>query len=274
MSKTKFAKIIPITLITIFLIWTLLPIFLMFSQSVKPTLLMFSDPPTFFFKPTFQHFVKVFLKSNLASSMFNSIFIAVCATLLCLSMGTACAYSLSRISLPGQRFFGLMTLFARMVPVSALMMPLYMMMQKLGLGNTHMAVILAHTLLNLPLCIWLVRGFFLDIPITLEEAARVDGCTRLRTFISICVPLAMPGIITSAIMVMLSSWNEFMFSLILSGKNARTMPVAISSFVGSVSIDWGGSSAAAVLACIPILIVSFFIQKNLVRGLTAGAVKG
>ena len=120
----------------------------------------------------------------------------------------------------------------------------------------------------------MMKGFFRDVPLELEQAAQVDGCSRLRTFLKICLPLTAPGLATTGIMVLLNSWNEFMFALVLTGRETRTLPVGISSFVGSVSIDWGASSAAATLATLPIFVAGVFIQKYFVRGLTGGAVKG
>ncbi len=260
--------------IVLFLVWTLIPILLMISQSVKPQLLMFTDPPTYTFEPTGEHFTKVFTKNNIGDNMLNSVVVALWTTVLCISMGSMCSYAVVRLNLPGARFLGFFVLLVRMIPVGALMMPLFMIMRKLGLANTYAAIILAHTTLNLPFAIWMMRSFFVEIPRELEDAAQVDGCNKLKTFFSICVPLAAPGIAATAILTMLNSWNEFMFALILSGRNTRTLPVGISSFIGSVSIDWGGSSAAATLATIPIFFAGIFIQKYLVRGMTMGAVKG
>lgn len=265
---------IPIVVVSVFLLWTIIPILLMFQQSVKPNLIMFSDPPQYIFKPTLLHYTKIFAKNNILENMRNSIIVGGITTLLCVLMGSTCAYVLARVNLPGKKIWAFIIIVTRMVPVGALMMPLYVIMRKIGLANTHAAVILAHTTLNLPFAVWLMRSFFQDIPIDLEQAAKVDGCSPLKTFLLISLPLAKPGIVTAAIMTMLSSWNEFMFALILSGKNARTLPVGISAFVGSISIDWGGSSAAATLATIPVFIAGVYIQKHLVRGLTAGAIKG
>lgn len=265
---------IPILVIGAFVVWTAAPIVLMLQQSVKPTLLMFSDPPQFFFQPTAEHFIKIFTKNNIMHNMINSMIVGFSTTILCLAMGSMCSYSLARLHIPGKKLWAFFILLTRMVPVGALMMPLYVLMRKIGLANSYLAIIIAHTTLNLPFTIWMLKGFFEEIPLELEQAAQVDGCTKLKTFFKVSLPLAAPGLVATGILTLLNSWNEFMFALTLSGRATRTLPVGISSFVGSVSIDWGGSSAAAALASVPIFIAGVFIQKYLVRGMTAGAVKG
>lgn len=261
-------------IVVIFSLWTLIPILMMFSQSVKPDRLMFTDPPTIFFKPTSEHFISIFTRNNILENCVNSTIIGFSTMILCVVLGSLCAYSLARMRIPGSKFISLLILITRMIPVSSLMMPMYVIMQKIGASGSHLAVILAHTTLNLPFAIVMMRGFFQDIPAELEEAAQIDGCSRFHVFLKICVPLTAPGLATTSIMVLLNSWNEFMFALVLASRNTRTLPVGISSFLGSVSIDWGASSAAAALATIPIFFAGIFIQKYFVRGLTGGAVKG
>ena len=261
-------------IIILFSLWTLIPILMMFSQAVKPERLMFTDPPVIFFKPTLEHIYKIFTRNNILINCLNSLIIGFSTMLLCIVMGALCAYSLARIRIPGRRVIAILILVTRMIPVSSLMMPMYVIMQKIGVSGSHLAVILAHTTLNLPFAIVMMRGFFQDIPAELEEAAQIDGCSRMRVFTKICIPLTAPGLATTSIMILLNSWNEFMFALILSSRTTRTLPVGISSFLGSVSIDWGASSAAASLATIPIFIAGIFIQKYFVRGLTGGAIKG
>ena len=239
-----------------------------------PERLMFTDPPTLLFIPTLEHFISIFSRNNIFLNIVNSSIVGLATMVLCIVLGSLCAYALARIHIPGVRIIALLILITRMIPVSSLMMPMYVMMRKIGVSGSYFAVILAHTTLNLPFAIIMMKGFFQDIPLELEEAAQVDGCSRFHAFLRVCLPLTAPGLATTSIMVLLNSWNEFMFALILSGRTTRTLPVGISSFLGSVSIDWGASSAAASLATIPIFIAGIFIQKYFVRGLTGGAVKG
>lgn len=273
-TRTRKRNAICLGIILLFSLWTIIPIFMMFSQAIKPERLMFTDPPTLLFIPTLEHFISIFSRNNIFLNIVNSSIVGLATMVLCIVLGSLCAYSLARIHIPGVRIIALLILITRMIPVSSLMMPMYVMMRKIGVSGSYLAVILAHTTLNLPFTVIMMKGFFQDIPIELEEAAQVDGCSRFHAFLRVCLPLTAPGLATTSIMVLLNSWNEFMFALILSGRTTRTLPVGISSFLGSVSIDWGASSAAASLATIPIFIAGIFIQKYFVRGLTGGAVKG
>jgi ABC-type sugar transport system, permease component len=263
-----------ISIVALFVLWTLIPIILLISQSVKPDNIMFADPPQYIFHPVGTHFTRVFIRNNILESMTNSVITSLSTMLLCVVLGSLCAYSLARVRIPGSKAIALFIVLTRTVPAGALMLPMYVLMRKLGIANTYLAVILAHTTLNLPFAVLMMKGFFQDVPLELEQAAQVDGCSRMHTFLKICIPLTAPGLATTGIMVLLNSWNEFMFALILTGRGTRTLPIAISSFLGSVSIDWGASSAAATLATVPIFIAGMFIQKYFVRGLTNGAVKG
>jgi len=266
--------IISIVVLGLFLIWTITPLFLVVLQSIKPRLVMFADPPVFLFKPSAESFVKIFSKQNILNNIWNSLIVGFSATLVCLILGSTGAYALARLRIPLKNVWGLFVLIIRMVPASSLMVPIYTLFRMIGLQNSTLAVVIAHVSLNLPFAIWLLRSFFEDVPYELEQAAQIDGSSRIRSFTSIALPLASGGLVAVAILTMLSSWNEFMFALILVGRANRTLPVAISSFTGVVSIDWGASSAAAVLAIIPIFIASTFIHKYLVRGMTLGAIKG
>ena len=266
--------ILSILVVGLFVIWTVVPIYMLISQSVKPESIMFADPPKLFYQPIFDHFVRVFVRNDILGSMINSVIVSVSTMVLCVVLGALCAYSLARIRIPGSKFIAMFIILTRTVPAGALMMPMYVLMRELGLATSYLAVIFAHTALQLPFAVLMMKGFFQDVPLELEQAAQVDGCSRMRTFVKICIPMTAPGVATTGIMVLLNSWNEFMFALILTGRGTRTLPIAISSFLGAVSIDWGASSAAATLATVPIFIAGVFSQKYFVRGLTSGAVKG
>ena len=265
--------IVSVIVIVFFLLWTLIPIVFLAQQSIKPRLLMFADPPQFIFQPIADHYITIFTRNNIPLLMKNSLIVASSTTVLCLVLGSMCAYALSSLKLPGKNFWAFMILMTRMVPVGTLMVPIYVIMRMMGLANTYVAIIFAHTVINLSFAVWMMRSFFDEVPAELEQAAMVDGCSRIQSFFKIVLPLASAGLAATGILTMLNSWNEFMFALILSNNSTRTLPIGIASFLG-VSIDWGGSSAAAVTACLPIFIAGIFIQKYLVRGLTMGAIKG
>ena len=151
---------------------------------------------------------------------------------------------------------------------------MFVIFNQLHLTGSFLALILAHTSFNLPIVIWMMRSFFEDLPPELEEAALVDGSSRWGAFVRVALPLASPGMAATAVLCLLFSWNEFLFALVLSGSNTKTVPIGVSSFIGTVSVDWGGSSAAAIVALVPIFILGMAAQRFLVRGLTFGGVKG
>lgn len=259
--------------VLVFVLWLAVPLVLVLLQSVKPKLFMFTSPPTFIFTPTAEHFRDA-LQQDIGQYMGNSLIVAAFSTAVCLILGSMCAYALSRLKLPGHNVWAVLILVTRMVPAGTLMIPLYVIMRTMGLLNSHLAIILTHATLNLPFTIWLMRSFFDDLPDALEQAAMIDGCSRLRAFFVIALPLTAPGLVATGILTTIYSWNELMFSLILSDASTRTLPVWISGFISQVSINWGGSSAATVIACVPVFIAGIAVQKYLVRGLTMGAIKG
>lgn len=260
--------------VLIFVLWVLVPIYAVFSNSFKQTLIIFSSPPEWTFSPTLTHYRNVLGKLNFGEYLFNSTIVAAGSTALALVLGTPAAYAFARLKMRGRNLIALVILFSRMVPAVVLVVPMFVIFSHLHLINTYQAIIAAHTTFELPLVIWMMRSFFEDIPAELEEAARVDGASRVGAFLRVALPLTGPGLTATAILCLLFSWNEFLFALVLSGPSTRTMPVGVSSFIGTVSIDWGGSSAAAVLAMVPIFVLGLAVQRFLVRGLTMGAVKG
>jgi multiple sugar transport system permease protein len=261
-------------LLFLFLAWILIPIYIIFQNSIKPTAAVFADPPVWIFQPTLDHYEKVLNRTDIASYMKNSVIVAFSTMVISLVLGSLGAYSLARLRLRGREGIALFVLLCRMVPAMVLVIPIFVIMQNLGLRNNYLSIIAAHVTFNLPFVVWMMRSFFEEVPIELEDAALVDGCSRLGAFVRIAVPLAAPGLAATAILCLLLSWNEFLFALVLSGRDTKTLPIGIASFVGTVSIDWGGSSAAAVLATIPVFAMGLLVQRYLVRGLTMGAVKG
>ena len=197
MSNISKSKWISVLIIILFLVWTIGPIIMMLQQSVKPTLIMFSDPPKFIFKPTVDHFIKIFTRNDIMNNMKNSIIVGSFTTILCLALGSMCAYSLAKLKLPGKNIWAFLILLTRMIPVGALMMPLYVMMRKFGIAGSYAAVIIAHTTLNLPFSIWMMKVFFEDVPEEIEQAAMVDGCSKFKVFSSIALPLAAPGLVAA-----------------------------------------------------------------------------
>lgn len=273
-GNSRSSVFVSYAVVVAYALWVLIPIFVIFQNSLKPTLLIFSIPPTWAFRPTLDHYFHILSEVRFQQFLVNSSVVAVGSTLLSLVAGSPAAYALARLRMRGRAGLAFLILFARMVPAFVLVVPLYTIFVFLHGINTYWAIIAAHVSFTLPVVIWMMRSFFEDVPIELEEAARVDGATQLGAFLRVALPLAAPGLVASGILCLLFSWNEFLFALILSGQDTQTMPIGVSNFIGTVSIDWGGSSAAAILAMIPVFILGLSVQRFLVRGLTMGAVKG
>ena len=227
--------------------------------------------PQFSFEPTTRNFDNVISQYSFLDYMWNSFVVATLSTLLSLLLGLPAAYAIARFSYD---WLGVVLLAARIVPGITFLVPWYILFSRIGLNGSYVALILSHMLVSMPFVVWVMVPFFEGLPEEIEEAARIDGATLLGTFLRIVLPLAKPAIVTAAIMSYIFSWNNFMFSAVLSGDSTRTLPVAIFNFMTYASIDWGGLMAAAVLITLPILVITMFMQRYIVSGLTAGATKG
>ncbi len=273
-KRKWYTKLLMIVTTAIALIWTLVPVYIVVSNSVRKTLEIKEMPPKLFFTPTWSHFTKVLTLDNFSKYFFNSVIITACVIVLTILAGTLAAYGLKICkSRMGQRISNVL-LLGKMVPTITIMIPLFIMFNRVHLTGTYVAPILAHCSLSLPFVAWLMSNFMQDIPNELLEAASVMGCSRLRAFPLIVFPLLKPAIASATILVMQSSWNELLFSLTLTNIKTYPLTVGVAKYVGALSVDWGKCSAAATITIVPIVIVGFFMQKYLVSGVTAGAVKG
>jgi len=248
----------------------LLPFYIMLSNSLKPEVYINAHPPVFVFQPTLSHFAEVFRRYPFVSYMLNSAVISVSATVLGFVIGVPMAYAIARFVL---RRLVTLVLVVRMIPYVSLLIPWYLMAQRANLVDTYTPMILTHLVFTIPYAAMILVGFFEDIPMALEEAAWIDGCSRLEAFIRIVLPLSLPGIVAAGIIAFTYSWNNFLFALILTGAKTKTLPVAVYGFLTADQVDWGGLSAAAALITAPVLVFVFFAQRYLIRGLVAGAVK-
>jgi len=229
-----------------------------------------------------QNYREIFLGGNLHSvnadlkiGLLNSLVIASVVTLICLVAGSFAAYVFSRLKFRGQNLVFSFILLTQYLPIMVLIIPLYMIMGRLGLLNTLQALIIADCAFILPLIIWLMRGYFESVPRDLEEMARIDGCTRFGTFFRIIVPLSTPGLAASGIFAFIIAWNEFFTALILSSTlRSKTVSVLISEFTSKVGVDYVAMASAGVVASLPPVILALVFQRYIVQGLTAGAVKG
>lgn len=259
--------------LAVFALWCLFPIWWLATMSLKTPVEAASRNPTFIFRPILDNYRAVIADPAIWGYFTNSLVVALGSTALVLSVGVPAAYALGRYRFRGSADFGFWILSTRMTPPVAVLIPFYVLYVETGLVDTRMGLIVAHMALNLSIAVWLMKGFFEDLPPELEEAAMVDGATRFRAFRDVVLPVAMPGIAAVAILCFLFSWNEFLFSLVLAGSTVRTVPLGLYSFIGYQQIDWGSLSAGAMLMLAPVLLMLFLFGRQLLRGLTMGAVK-
>jgi multiple sugar transport system permease protein len=263
-----------LVVIAFMLFWALGPIAWMLLTSVKPDNIVAAMPPVWIFTPTLTSYLELFGADEFQRYTMNTLIVATITSLLATVFGFLSAYSFTRFRYKGSTFLPLFYLVVRMVPRISLVLPFYVILSKAGMLNTKTALILSYTTFALPFGIWMMIGFLKELPIDLEEAAAVDGANRWQILQKVVIPLAMPGIATTAIFAFLLGWNEFLFSLILSGPESRTLPVMVSGFETDRGIRWGQLSSAAVSIMLPVIVVALVLQRHIVKGLTMGAVKG
>jgi multiple sugar transport system permease protein len=247
------------------------PLLWMLQSSLKTNVDIYDAGKTFAFTPTFDNYANVLGRDNYFVFIFNSFWVAFVSTALSIVIGAPAAYAMSRFSM--QRSAGVV-LLARIIPGVSLLVPWYFIFANLHMVGGYSVLILSHVFVALPLIVFIMMSFFDSLPLELEEQGQVDGLTSIGAFLRIALPLSTPGIATAGILSFIFSWNNFMFALVLSGANTKTLPVAIFNFVSYASIDWGGLMAAAVVVTVPIMVIALFTQKYIVSGLTAGATKG
>ena len=256
------------------LAWTLFPLYWILTASFKTELGLYAKPPQWIFSPILENYKRVLFNIPFFEYLWNSTLIAVGTTVGSLVLGTLAGYGFSRVKFRGSEALRFLVLLTRMVPRMTLGVPYYLMMLKIGMLDTYTGLVIAYISFALPFSIWLLIGFFDDVPIEVEEAAMVDGCTPLGTLIRVVIPIAAPGLAVAAIFAFLVSWNEFLFALILSGPASKTLPVVIAGLTTDLGPLYGEMSAAAVMVMLPNVVMTLVMQRYVVRGLTLGAVKG
>ncbi|WP_239079770.1 carbohydrate ABC transporter permease [Listeria ivanovii] len=204
----------------------------------------------------------------------NSILAAVFSTIICLILGSMASYAISRTAVSKlSNFFLILVLCLKMIPMSSVSVPIYSLIQKLGFYDSLPALIVVYAAVNMPFVLWMMISFFKAIPISLDEAASIDGASPFTTFRKIILPITASGIVSTGIFTFLLAWNDFLLALLLTSSNAKTVPVALSEFLTAYNLDLGPMTAAATLFSLPVIAVSFFLQKYLVSGMMAGSVK-
>jgi multiple sugar transport system permease protein len=225
---------------------------------------------------TSENYISLFSGREFGAYLTNSIIVTALSVAIALILGTMAAYVLARFRLWGgvDRYIGFGLLMVRLLPPIVIIIPIFLVAQQLGLLNTLLGLIIIYAAFNVTIVVWMMESFFREIPVDLEEAAMVDGDTRFTAFRRIVLPLAAPGLVATGIFTVITTYNEFLFALVLtSTPSAETMPIGAATLIGRINVDWGAMSAAGVIGALPIVIFSIFVQKHLVRGLTMGAVK-
>lgn len=265
---SKMAFYVPLIII---LAVTLFPFIWMVLASLKTNVDILNVDRLFVFTPTLQNFFDIFISYDFIVPIKNSSIVSFGATIIALLLGLPAAYSIAR---ERQHLFAGIILVIRIIPAISFLVPWYILFNRLHLTGTYTALIICNLIVSLPLIIWIMIPYYETLPHELEQAAWIDGCSRLGTFIRIMLPLSSPGILTAAVLSFIFSWNNFMFALILCTGETRTLPIAIYQFIAYSEINWGGLMAAAVMITLPIIALSLFLQRYIITGLTAGAVKG
>lgn len=260
--------------LVIFLIFVLVPLILMVFDSFKMTGDLLSPDLKFTGKLSLANYRSVFEQAGFGHAVKNSLIVATCVTALTVICGATSAFSFTRFHVMGSTQLSNSILIARMIPSVVMAIPLYIIAQRLNLSDTYFILIVAITTFALPFQISMLNGFFAQIPKSLDEAARIDGCNYFQVFYKIVLPSAAPGLAATAIMTFFFSWNELFFALVLCGTKTKIAPMAIMDFMGYRNFDWGAILAAGVVLMAPTLIVGLIFRRYMISGLTAGATKG
>lgn len=245
--------------------------FWMAAASVKTQADIFASPPAWIFTPTLKNYALVFEEQPFLRYTLNSAIIATASTAIGMLLGLPAAYTIARYQ---QRKIAFAILAARIMPGVAYLLPLFLLFRSLKLLGSHTGLVLSHVLVTFPLTVWVMINFFEDIPQELMEAALIDGSSRIGAFLRVALPLSRPGIIATGILAFVFSWNDYKFALVLSNQATRTLPVAITSWASFASVDWGAMMASATMVTLPVLMLTLFVQRYIVTGLTMGGLKG
>ena len=257
------------------LVFFLGPFFWIVTTSLKGNEDYFSFPPVWVpAEPSLKHYVGLFTRSNGARYFTNSLVISTLSMIAALVVSLPTAYSIARWRFGGG-FLSVLLLMLRMLPAIALIIPVYLMYKFLGLTNSYLGLVIVYTVVYIPFAVWLLVGFLRDFPIEIEEAALIDGCSRVRALVAVVVPIIAPGLAVVALFSFIATWNEFLFAIVLTGIETKTMMVLVTSFTsGGTDMFYGEASASVVLGVLPAFAVAFLLQRYLVKGLALGGTKG
>ncbi|MGE5574467.1 MAG: carbohydrate ABC transporter permease [Bacteroidota bacterium] len=248
------------------IIWTV-------TTSMKTEAEAFSMPPVWIFNPTFVNYRSIFTKQPFAEYIVNSVIVGLASTAVSLIVGVPAAYGLSRFRLKRGGDIAFYILSTRIAPPTLVILPFFLLFQRMSLLDTRTSLVVVYLTFNLSFVVWTMKLFFDEIPRELDEAALVDGCSRFGGFLRVVLPLSFSGLSATAILCLIASWNEFLFALVLTGNKAKTLPIAVTSFIQFTGTRWGELCAAATVMMIPLIVFGFIVQRKIVSGMTFGALK-
>jgi multiple sugar transport system permease protein len=277
----KGRSVVEVVLLTAFAVAMLFPVLWILETSIKENRDVYAVPAKFLnFDVTLQHFKDVFVarggegRSDLSTSFLNSVIVAGVSTVLATVLGVPAAWAYSRFTLKAKKDQLFFILSTRFMPPVVVVIPIFLMYREIGLINTKLGLILIYAAFNVPFTIWMMKGFVDEVPAEYEDAAMLDGYTRLQAFWRVTLPLLIPGIAATAVFALIFSWNEFVFAIFLtSSQDVRTAPPAIAGLIGGTTVDWGLVAASATVFAIPVLVFAYLVRKHLVAGVTLGAVR-
>ncbi len=268
-------NVVDVLFLGVYLFVALFPIYWIIVGSFKTPLDTLAIPPVWLFHPTLRAYQNIFVRENYGLYFLNTLVIAFGTTGIALSLGSLAAYALDRYPFRFRNVIAYALLGTRFLFPIIYAIPLFQLFNRVGLLDTRTGLIIAYTTFSLPYAVWIMQGFFAGIPTDLDDAARIDGCSRFSAFWRVILPISAPGLGAAAIFIILLAWNEFLFALILAGGGmARTLPVAASLLVGQRQIEWNELCAVATATIVPLLVFFGLLQRHLIRGMVAGAVKG
>jgi multiple sugar transport system permease protein len=251
------------------------PYLWMLLTSIRPEATLFSPQRTLLPEAlTPANYLRLFTKTSFIANLGHSLVVALGTVALGLALSLTAAYAFSRFRFAGRRMLMMSFLLINMFPIVLLIIPLFITMRVLGILDTHLALILAHSTFSIPFATWMMTSYFDAIPRSLDEAAMVDGCTALGAMVKVVLPLALPGVIATGIYIFITSWNEYLYASVLAGQQVRTLTVAVQTLIGEYEIAWGLLTAGGVVGALPVTLLFMAIQSRLIAGMTQGAVKG
>lgn len=271
-AKKRLYRIFLYIAIVIICLISVFPYLWMILVSLKEKVLVY-QPEVWFFRPSFDNYMKIFKSYDLGTYMINSAIVAACNCLISLFFGSLTAYGLSRFRFRSNQLISFLLLFIRILPAVASVIPAFVIASMLRVIDTHAVLIVVYLLFNIPFTVLMMRGFFDEISIEIEEAGKIDGCSSIQVLRKIVIPLSIPGIVATAIFCIINAWNEFLYAMLLTTFRSSTTPTIVQMFKTVTGIIWGEMSAVGAVATLPVVVFAMLVQKQMVRGLSFGALK-